>query len=156
METSTPIQSLEQPVNRLVVLIPDFHQVDEYGLGKEVRFLARSKNSAVLYLTVVQTYDDEMPAIHRLTRLTAVTRDFKVRADLSVVLEKSWLTVLRRLYQPGDLMVCFAEHQVRKGLFQHTSIYSELSEKMHLPAWVINNGHDGARQTGGINGRNHK
>lgn len=140
MELSDIASTTNTPVKRMVVLVSDFHALDEFALGGKVRTLAHPSKAAVLYLAVINNLDDEMPALHRLTRLAAVTRDAWVRVELQVALDHSWSNVIRRLYQPGDLLVCFEGHQVPSGLFGHKSIVSELSDHLHLPVWVLKNG----------------
>ncbi len=153
MEISNPGLKVERLANRLVVLIPSICQMDEFALGKQVRGLATPGKSPVLYLTVIQNYDDEMPALHRLTRLAAVTRDAWVRAEMLVVFERSWQSAIRRLHHPGDVMVCLPDHQIRSGWLGQKSMVTEVSEKLRLPVQVLKNGRSPNGAVGGKNGR---
>jgi hypothetical protein len=140
MYSQNPIVLNGKPLpaaSRLIVLIPDAQRVDLYSIANRIRCLAAPGGTPVLYVTLVKNYDDEMPAVHTMARLSAITHSARVRADTLVEINISWPALVNRLRNPGDLVLTFADHTVRAwGLWQK-SISQVLAEKVNLPIYII-------------------
>jgi len=121
---------------RLVVLVPAGLS-DETTLAQRVWTLAHPRGLAVLYAGQVVRPQDEPALRRRLALLAAHTRDADgVKADISLAVGEGWLPWLQSFQQPGDLVVCHAEQQIRVG-WRLRPLGQILSEALATPIYVL-------------------
>lgn len=121
---------------RLVVCLPA-GKVDEAALARRVWQLAASSGLSVLYLALAPK-DDQAASLRRwLAELATLSGDRVVHARGEVSREKHWPQALRSVLQPGDLLVCLADHRVRHGLARSTSLGRLLAEKLSRPVYLL-------------------
>jgi len=149
-----PSDCLSLPAaRRLVVILPNYRQIDAYQLGKQVRKLASGYKIPVLYLTIVNDYDSELPALHALTHLAAITNDARVRADVMVEYGLSWPSAVQRICSPEDAVLCMDEYRIRTGIFHQEQLSTLLGKKLNLPVYLYLNGSGPHSAAGHKNGR---
>jgi len=110
--------------SRLVVLLPDM-DMREAPLAQRLCALAAhgvtngvtSNFADVLLLSVCDSWDTESRVRLRLALLVALLRGTGLNVVTDVRVNAGWPTWLQSIHQPGDLLVCFAEHSLA---LQHT------------------------------------
>jgi len=92
---------------RLVILVP--------GQGLEALALAQWLASpvslhrpSILFLSVVQSLNEEPCARLQLSDLIALTSGFPVKVESDLILGKNWVDAVCEVWQPGDLVICNA------------------------------------------------
>jgi len=91
--------------------------------GMRVQFLSLCKDAA------------QEPALRRaLITLSALIRDGRVCADVRVEIGTNWVDVVKRNYQTGDMVVCFAEQ--RAGLLSRP-LSQILQTSLHIPTYIL-------------------
>ena len=132
-----------QNTKRLVVLVPK-PEINSLVLGRKIWDLARPRRIKVLYLHVARNLDEELRALHTMAELSAVTHDPMLQVDTQVLLNKSWPDVIKRIWTPGDLIVCFANQTINEHFLRHKPISLVLETKLHVPTFLIftQNGHN--------------
>lgn len=97
------------PAQRLVVLVPAGLS-DETALAHHIWTLAQPHGLPVLFVGCAPRVEDEPALRRRLILLAALTRDTdSVHTDYRLSIGTDWITPLRALGRPGDLVVCHAE-----------------------------------------------
>jgi hypothetical protein len=100
------------PVRRLLVLVPD-GPLPALELAQRLWHLAAPAGWAVLLLGLAAAPERELPLRRALALLGAQTRHDPVAVSTSVVVAQDWLSALRPLWCPGDLVVCFGDQPLR-------------------------------------------
>jgi hypothetical protein len=103
------------PAQRLVVLMPD-HDVSETGLAKYIWTLASPRRLPVLLLGISHDSQEQYRARRRLVTVAAITRDDTVQVEIELAFDQGWKQACRRVWRPGDLIVCHGEQKVAAGL----------------------------------------
>ena len=116
-ETSGTLPIRPRVILRLVVVLPDM-DMREAPLAQRLCALAAqgvahgttSNFADVLLLSVCDSWVNESPIRLRLALLMALLHDAGLNVSTDVRVNADWPTWLQSLHQPGDLVVCFAEH----------------------------------------------
>jgi hypothetical protein len=134
----TPINAVEILSNarRLIVLVPDF-VIDEIALGRKLWDLALSTGSDILFLGTVQDLDEEWHTLHRIASLFAVAQDMHIHIDSHLEFGCSWQKAIRRVWQPGDVILCLEDHAVRGRLFSRKPLAREVAHALELPVYCL-------------------
>jgi hypothetical protein len=115
---STSAAAVDGPwpeAQRLVVLVPAELQ-SEGALAARIFEVAQPRGLNVLYLGLAIRPQDEARLRQRLALLAASTRDnHAVKSDYRLAVGQHWLTWLREMCQPGDLVVCHREQRLRRA-----------------------------------------
>ena len=120
------------PTGRLIVLVPP---TSDYGIttqriwelaiatGKRIQLLSLSKDTA------------NEPSLHRqLVLMAALVGDNRISTEAKVELGTNWVDAVKRNYQLGDIIVCFAEQ--RNG-FLRTPLHQILEENLDSPLLIL-------------------
>ncbi|MCL4560546.1 MAG: hypothetical protein M1281_08025 [Chloroflexi bacterium] len=127
---------------RLVVLVPDA-DFDETKLARRIWALASIRETAVLFLTLVQD-GNYLPGAHRrLATLAAITRDARIAVEKHVSYAHNWTLAVREVWQTGDLLVCYEGQTVPQGFFGTTFLVDLLTARLHHPVYLMSGGYQG-------------
>jgi hypothetical protein len=121
---------------RLIVLVPaDSEYAAATGriwelavsTGRRVQLLSLSKNAAA------------EPSLRRqLILMSALVGDSRVPTEAKVEIGTNWIDVVKRNYQTGDIIVCFAEQRAR--LF-HRPLNQLLETNLDVPVYILSGLH---------------
>jgi hypothetical protein len=106
-----PGDAFPNPVQRLVVLVPDA-DTDEPALASQIWTMASARGLSILYLTVAYDVSTVYRAMRRLAHLSAITRDDRVSVETQIAEAGDWVPAVRACWRPGDLVICHAEQSV--------------------------------------------
>lgn len=123
------------PARRLVVLVPDGN-VDESGLAACIWSLASPRGLEVLLLGTLRRPQEQFRARRRLVAIGAITRDDTVHVDIELLLDQGWQQAVRRVWRPGDLIVCHSELMVAAGLGRRP-LSQALLHSLAAPVYVV-------------------
>lgn len=130
----------ESPVltssRRLVVLIPRGDFAEDI-LVRRIWRLASASGLGVLYLTLCPDEEYIPHYRRRLTNLAMMTSDNKLRACANVISENNWGDVVKRIQQPGDLLVCMTNHQVAQNLIKRRKLGEKLIQISKAPVYML-------------------
>ena len=124
------------PASRLVVLVPDF-SIDEIAMGRGIRELAQMTCSDILFLSAVRNLDEEMISLHRMASLHACAHDRLIHVQTRLEFGLSWQKAVRQIWQPGNLIVCCPDHEIRCNLFQRRALGELLAHDLKMPVYVL-------------------
>ena len=121
---------------RLVVLVP--------GQGLEALALAQWLASpvslhqpSILFLSVVQSLKEEPCARLQLSDLIALTRGFPVKVELELIMGKSWVDAVCEVWQPGDLVICYAGQTISIPGGTRYPLGVALSNRLDAPVFAL-------------------
>jgi hypothetical protein len=121
---------------RLVVLIPT-GEIQETRLIQQVWRLASPRSVPILMLGITRDYETETGLMRRLATLAAFTRDRFVKVETRILHTANWVSALREITQPGDVILCNAEQDIAKGLFQVQPLSEVLPQSIRSPIYVL-------------------
>jgi hypothetical protein len=77
----------------------------------------------------------EEPSLRRqLVTISALVGDGRVVAEAKVEIGTNWVNAVKRNYQAGDMIVCFAEQ--RAGIL-HKPLSQILESKLNMPVYIL-------------------
>ena len=118
---------------RLIVLVPDIEADYIPAIGK-IWELANSQHARVLLLSLYKDTTQELGLRRGLITLCAIVQAGRVLAEVKVEMGTNWVSVVKRNYQKGDLIVCFAEQ--RAGLL-HKPLSQILQSNLKIPVYIL-------------------
>lgn len=122
-----------EPVRRLIVLVPDMGS-DYIPAIRRIWELASAQHAHVQFLSLCKDAAKE-PSLHRqLITMSALVGDDKVSTEAKVEIGMSWVDVVKRNSQTGDMIVCFEEQ--RAGLL-HRPLSQILETSLNFPVYVL-------------------
>jgi hypothetical protein len=121
-----------KPAGRLIVLIP---AEADYALAtKRIWKLSIETGMPIQLIGLCKELAQE-PSVRRgLITMAALIRDGRVCAEAKVEIGMNWVEVAKNNYQPGDMIVCFAEQSA--GLF-HKPLSQILRSNMKVPVYIL-------------------
>jgi hypothetical protein len=129
------VQRLE--VNRLIVLVPD-QGADGNELARQVWTLAAPCELSVLFVCVPGTDGNrESAARLRMATMASLIRDERVEVSTQVISRTSWVNAVRRLWQPGDMVLCCAEQMVQTFASGRRRLCQVLEFALDVPVFVL-------------------
>lgn len=130
----------ERPVitssKRLVVLVPR-GDISENALARRIWQLASTSGLGVLYLALSPDHEQIPYYRRRLADLAMMTSNDKLHAYTHVSDERDWFNVVRQILQPGDVLVCMANHMVSQNLVQRYRLGEELVRIGKAPVYML-------------------
>ena len=110
------IQHLDVAVaRRLVVLLPNL-DVDEVAFAHAIWDLASPPGLAVFLLGLCPNPNEEPWARRRLVTIAALIREPRVSVEMQLDFGRNWVSSLKRVLDPGDIVICPAGQQI--GIFR--------------------------------------
>jgi hypothetical protein len=125
-----------RPIRRLLLLLPNA-DVNEALLARAILTLAGEHHTSVRIVAMIDDWADEGQVRLRVALLAALLRGAGIEPDEHYEKDTiDWLSVLRPMYVPGDVIVCHAEQRLpaNEGRFPpHTSPLSTHIAMLHMP-----------------------
>src|SRR5262245_5359314 len=121
-----------EAAQRLIVLVPDL-EVDFMPAMRRIQALANAQQAHVLLYSLCRNSRQEPSVRRRLITMSAMLQNNHLLADVEVEVGTNWMTAVDRLYQAGDMVVCFAEQ--RTGLLQRP-LSQILQSNLKLPVYI--------------------
>jgi hypothetical protein len=101
--------------NRLIVLYPA--EAGDYpSQTHRIWEIARSSGLNVLILSICNDVYEESQLRRQLITMSAMISDAHICADIQIDHGNGWIKQVKNIYQPGDLIACYAGQRV--GLMQ--------------------------------------
>jgi hypothetical protein len=125
--------SLREPAQRLIVLVPDL-EWDYIPAIHRIWELAASQPARVLFISLCKDPKQELSLRRALVILSAMVQDGKIPVKTNVEIGMNWVDVVKRNYEMGDTVVCFAEQRV--GLL-HKPLSQILQSNLKIPIYIL-------------------
>jgi len=122
-----------EPASRLIVLVPDMES-DYIPVIPRIWELAEAQQASVLFLSLCKDTSQELSLRRGLITMGAMVQSSHVLAEVRVEMGTNWVDVVKRNYQTGDLIVCFAEQ--RAGLL-HKPLSQVLQSNLKIPIYIL-------------------
>ena len=126
-----------EPARRLIVLIPDMAS-DYMPATRRIWEVANAQHAHVLLLTLSKEASQELSLRRSLITMGAMVQDGHVPVEVKVEMGTNWVDLVKRNYQVGDLIVCFAEQ--RAGLL-HKPLGQILQSNLKIPIYILSGLH---------------
>lgn len=129
-----PIDSHEglETIHRLIVLVPT--DWDSRAVTRRLWELARTLGAHIQFLGLCKDAEQE-PGLRRgLVTIASLLQDDGVCVDVKVEFGTDWVEAVKRIYQPGDMIVCFAEQ--RAGLL-HRPLSQILRSNLKAMVYIL-------------------
>ncbi len=127
---------LQVEKGRLVVLVPE-SLVANIEMMNKIYQMATREQREVFYLVLVNGDTEILAATRSAATLKALVSGGRFSSASRVVQASRWLSALREIYRPGDVIVCHAEQQVRGGFLRTVPASEFLRAGMQVPVRVI-------------------
>ena len=118
--------------HRLIVLVPA--DLEYTAATRRIWELAIATGMRVQLLGLCKDIALEPGLRRQLVTMFALIGDDKVFTEARVEIGANWVDVVKRNYQTGDMIVCFAEQHV--GLF-HRPLTQILKAKLDIPVYIL-------------------
>src|SRR6266498_752640 len=125
--------SLLEPAQRLIVLVPDL-EWDYIPAIHRIWELANFQSARVMFISLCKDPKQELSLRRALVILSAMVQDGKITVEMNVEIGMNWVDVVKRNYEMGDTVVCFAEQRV--GLL-HKPLSQILESNLIIPVYVV-------------------
>jgi hypothetical protein len=126
----------ENKRKRLIALVPDW-DLDEVQFARRVRSIATRNNLEVVFLSMVDSIDDEPAARRCLITLGAITRDALTPVQTKIYFGKNWIKAIKSIRQPGDFILCHAEQTIARNPFSSESLCAHLKKAFSAPILTV-------------------
>jgi hypothetical protein len=131
-----PEKSAISKSQRLVVMVPRGN-ISENALARRVWQLASTSGLGVIYLALSPD-EEQVPYFRRrLADLAMMTSNYNLRAYTHMSSESNWVSVIKKIIQPGDVLVCMANHMVSHHLVQREKLGEELVQMNSVPVYML-------------------
>ena len=125
-----------KPARRLIVLVPDMES-DYIPTIRKIWELASAQHARIKFLGLCKDAAKE-PGLHRqlitMSALSALVGGDEVSTEAKVEIGMSWVDVVKRNSQTGDMIVCFEEQ--RAGLL-HRPLSQILETSLNFPVYIL-------------------
>lgn len=128
--TASPVVTV--PAHRFVVLIPAY--ADYSMVAHRIWELAHDAGASVQFLGLCRDAAEEPGLRRELVTLAALVYDGRIATEIKIETGMNWLSAVRSNYQPGDVIVCFAEQ--RAGIL-HKPLSPILQAKLNVPVYIL-------------------
>jgi hypothetical protein len=120
------------PANRLIILFPA-SAGDNPNQSHRIWEIARSAGLNVLLLSLCSDYYEESQLRRQLVSMAAMISDSNVCADIRIEHGNDWVGQVRNIYQPGDVIACYAGQRVGlRGRVLHDVLRSQLEAPIYI------------------------
>jgi hypothetical protein len=107
--------TIQTEPKRLIVILPA-PLAGNIAIANKIYWLAQREQCDVLYLTLVDDYDDIMPNTRGMATMAAVTAGNIHTVTTKMVKSSEWLITLREISRLDDIFICQTEQAVKQGL----------------------------------------
>src|SRR6266508_2395153 len=134
--SSTPFPaslSEHEPTRRLIVLVSDLES-DYMPSIRRISELAYAQRANVQFLALCKDTRQELSLRRIWATMYMMMQLGGVSAEAKIEIGTSWVDVVKRNYQTGDMIVCFAEQRV--GLL-HRPLSQILESNLDFPVYIL-------------------
>lgn len=121
---------------QMIVLLPE-NLAGKPDLARQIHCMATMEQSDVLYLTLIENQEKKSTIQRSMATMNAVTASNRVAVTSKLVGKSEWLSALKALLRPGDLIVCHEEQSVETGFARTLPMKTFLKEKLDVPVKVL-------------------
>jgi hypothetical protein len=121
---------------RLIVFVPE-GAAGNPDMAKKIYWMALRDHRDVVYLALIDQYDQRDRVSRHIATMKALTADESVKVTSKYSLADEWLSTLNELYRPGDSIVCHEEQRIRAGFLATTPMHVWLSNLYKAPIHTI-------------------
>jgi hypothetical protein len=114
------------PIRRLIVLLPNA-DINEALFARALWTLAAHNGAEIHIVAMVDDWADEGRVRLRVALLAALSRESGIEPCTRFETDTDWIRIVRRLYTPGDVVVCHAEQRASSGVRNFTIEFKPLS-----------------------------
>jgi hypothetical protein len=118
--------------HRLIVLLPA--DADYTAATRRIWELAVSTGSHVQLLSLCKDMAEESSLRRQLILMSALVGDSRISTEAKVEIGANWVDAVKRNYQTGDMIICFAEQ--RAGLL-HRPLNQILEANLDAPVYIL-------------------
>jgi hypothetical protein len=129
----SPALSRHEPARRLIVLVPDLES-DYIRAIRRIWELANTQDANVQFLGLCKDTRQELSLRRVLATMSMMVQDGKVSTEAKVAIGTSWVDIVKRNYQTGDIIVCFAKQ--RDGPL-HQLLNQILKVNLDAPVYIL-------------------
>lgn len=122
-----------QTANRLIVLVPEF-EADTAIVARKIRDTAKALESRVQLIGLSKDAAHEPGIRRQLVTLSAMVEDATILVESTIEYGNSWLNAVSTNWQPGDVVVCFAEQRAGLG---SKPLHQILQSNLNVPVYVL-------------------
>jgi len=120
------------PARRLILLVPI--DSDYTAATHRIWELANATSTRIQLLGLCKDTAQEPTLRRGLVTMASLLQDSRISAEVKVEVGMNWMDIVKRNYQTGDLIVCFAEP--RTGLLQRP--WSQILESsFNAPLYIL-------------------
>jgi hypothetical protein len=131
-DASTSFTPAPMSIGRFIVLVP---ADSDYGVAsRRIWELAVTTGRHVQLLSLCNTTVEEYSLRRQLILMSALVGDMRISTEAKVEIAANWVDAVKRNYQRGDIIVCFAEH--RYGLWQKP-LHEILEANLDAPVYIL-------------------
>ena len=135
-QNDASLSTSPDPARRLIVLIPA--DSDYTAATRQIWELAVAGSMRVLFLGLCKDPAQEPTLRRGLVTISALIQDARVSAEAKVEIGTNWVNTVKRNYQAGDMIVCFAEQHA--GLL-HRPLSQILESDLKVPVYILSGLH---------------
>ena len=124
-------------IRRFIVLVPTT-LVDISALLHAIWAMTWPDTTSVLFLGLVgrdPRQEDETRLC--LATLASMTRDDQVDMRTHIVCENDWVNAVRRVWRPGDVVICQAEQMILRGILGRRLLWQSIENRLGVPVYII-------------------
>jgi hypothetical protein len=117
---------------RFIVLIPV--DLDYHALTHRLWELASAAKMNIQLLSLCKDAN-QVPGVRRgLVTMASLLQDGRISTEVKVGIGSNWLNLVKQNYQPGDVIICFAEQHA--GLL-HRPLNQILKANLDAPVYIL-------------------
>lgn len=132
IDFSTLLKTSSLSTGRLLVLVS---ADSDYGSAiQRIWKLATATHRPVHLLGLCKDMTQEFSLRRQLIAMSALLSDGQVPAEMKIEFGIRWVDAIRRNYQTGDIIVCFAE---QRGGLLHKPVKQVLEEHLDAPIFIL-------------------
>ena len=136
---ATPLADLTNPdvfPMRLVILVPD-QGLEAPALAQWLASRVSLHRPSILFLSVVQSLNEEPCAWLQLSDLIAWTNGLPTKVESELIQGKSWIDAVYEAWQPGDLVICQAGQTISMPGAERYPLGVALCNRLDAPVLVL-------------------
>jgi hypothetical protein len=134
---SSRLPPYPRSAQRFIVLVPPVQVVTD-ALVHAIWALAAPDATPVLYLGLVDHRASEEDSTRLcLATLASLTRDEQVDVQTFIARETNWMDAVRRVWRPGDVVICQAEQMIPVFMFGRWPLWRRIESDLKEPVYVV-------------------
>lgn len=131
-DTSSLAKVSSLPIGHLLLLVPS--DSNYHAVIPRIWELASATGRSVQILSLCKYSAQALSLRRQLIIMSALVNASRISPEAKVEIGSSWIDAVRKNYQPGDIIVCFAEHS--EG-FLEKPLNQILELSFHAPIFIL-------------------